>query len=164
MRWWHFGLIGGLALSVVTAGNVLKAVLAGAAIREEWPQIAGFAAAVFGMGFLCGVIVWARRGLYRRLGMAGDTIVGVAVMVCFFLSCMVLFDREALGVKFRSEGAPMLGLAVVIGLIGGAWLGHDLRKDSAEQQRERADGGDEGGRPRGPADAGQVATGDRPRE
>jgi hypothetical protein len=114
--------------------------LGGAGGAAEWGEAAGFAAAIFGMGFLCGVIVWAGRGLYRRFGMAGDALVGLAVMVCFFVSCMLLFEPEMLGAKFSSGGAPMLGLAVVIGLIGGAWVGRDLRKEWAEQEGKRPAG------------------------
>ena len=128
MRWWQFGLFGGVVLSLATAVKVLKAVVAGTTDQAEWREAAGFAAVIFGMGFLCGVIVWAGRGLYRWLGMAGDAVVGLAVMVAFFLSCMLLFAPEMLGAKFSHSGAPMLGLAVVIGLIGGAWIGRDLRR------------------------------------
>jgi hypothetical protein len=92
------------------------------------------------MGFLCGVIVWAGRGLYGWFGMAGDAIVGLVVMVVFFVSCMLLFDPAMLGASFLSGGAPMLGLAVVIGLIAGPWLGRDLRKELPNQKSEPRDG------------------------
>jgi hypothetical protein len=57
-------------------------------------------------------------------------------MVAFFVSCMLLFEPEMLGAKFWNGGAPMLGLAVGIGLIGGAWIGRDLRKEWAKQAGE----------------------------
>ena len=55
------------------------------------PEAIGFFALMFAMGFLCGVVAWAGRGLYDRIGMAGDSIVGVAVAVVFFLACMIAF-------------------------------------------------------------------------
>jgi hypothetical protein len=139
-RWWQFGLFGGVVLSLATAVKVVRAVVRGAAGEADWGEIVGFAAAIFGMGFLCGVIVWAGRGLHRWLGMAGDAIVGLAVMVAFFVSCMLLFEPAMLGSKFSTGGAPMLGLAVVIGLIGGAWIGRDVRKELAKQTIERRNG------------------------
>jgi hypothetical protein len=132
VRWWQFGLFGGVVLSLATAIKVVRAIVGGSAAGAEWGEAAGFAAAIFGMGFLCGLIVWAGRNLYQRLGMVGDAVVGVAVMVTFFLSCMLLFEPEMLGAHFLSGGVPMLGLAVVIGLIGGAWTGHDLRKEQTK--------------------------------
>jgi hypothetical protein len=80
------------------------------------------------MGFVCGVVAWTGRGLYDRIGMAGDAIVGVAVMVVFFLACMIAFEPALLGSKFRVGGLPMLGLAIVVGAICGPWFGRDLRK------------------------------------
>jgi hypothetical protein len=130
-RWWQFGLSGGVALSIATAVNVVRAIVRGSISDAEWGEAVAFAAAIFGMGFLCGVIVWSGKGLYRRIGMAGDALVGVAVMVAFFLSCMLLFAREMLWDKFWIGGAPMLGLAVVLGLGGGAWIGRDLRKEAS---------------------------------
>ena len=129
MRWWQSGLVGGAALSITTAVKVVRAVVCGAVGDIEWGEAAGFAAAIFGMGFLCGVIVWAGKGLYRRIGWVGDAIVGLAVMVVFFISCMLLFEPELLGSKFYSGGLPMLGLAVVFGLISGAWAGREIRKE-----------------------------------
>jgi len=129
MRWWQFGLLGGFVLSLATLIKVIRAVVRGLAGEAEWGEAAAFAVAIFAMGFACGVVVWAGKGLYRRLGMAGDAIVGLAVMVVFFLSCMFLFEPALLGARFGSGGAPMLGLAVVLGLIGGAWIGRDVRKE-----------------------------------
>jgi hypothetical protein len=51
-----------------------------------------------------------------------------------------LFEPAMLGSKFSTGGAPMLGLAVVLGLIGGAWIGRDVRKELAKQKSERRDG------------------------
>jgi hypothetical protein len=133
VRWWQFGLIGGFALSVATLIKFVRAVARGLGGQAELGEAVEVAVAVFAMGFLCGVIVWAGRGLYPLFGMAGDAIVGVAVMVFFFLCCMVLFDPELLGAKFSVGGAPMLGLAVVIGLICGPWFGRDLRKEFADE-------------------------------
>jgi hypothetical protein len=139
LRWWQFGFFGAVVLSLATAVKVVRAIVGGAAEQAEWGEAGLFAAAIFGMGFLCGVIVWAGRGLYPWLGMAGDAIVGLAVMVCFFLSCMLLFDPELLGPKFSIGGAPMLGLGVIIGLIGGAVIGQEWRKELAKNDGERQD-------------------------
>jgi hypothetical protein len=139
LRWRQFGLFGAVVLSLATAIKVVRAVVLGAAGQAEWGEAGRFAAAIFGMGFLCGVIVWAGRGLSRRLGMAGDAIVGLAVMLCFFLSCMLLFDPELLGAKFSFGGAPMLALAIIVGLIGGAVIGQELRKESAKHDNEQPD-------------------------
>ncbi len=136
-RWWQFGLFGGAVLSLATAVKVVRAVVRGEVDVGELSEAAWFAAAIFGMGFLCGVIAWIGRGLHQQLGMAGDAVVGVAVMLVFFVSCMLLFAPEMLGAKFSSGGAPMLGLAVVVGLIGGAWIGRDLRKEWAKHEREQ---------------------------
>jgi len=127
-RWWQFGLFGGIVLSIATAVKVIRAIFRG---EVEWGEDDGFATAIFGMGFLCGVIVWAGKGLHQRLGMVGDAIVGLVVMVAFFISCMLLFEPELLGAKFQNGGLPMLGMAVVLGLIGGAWTGRDLRTEAS---------------------------------
>jgi hypothetical protein len=127
MRWWQYGVFGGVVLSLATGIKAMGAFALGATVDFRWVEAAGFVASLFGMGFLCGTIVWAGRGLYRRLGMVGDAIVGVAVMLAFFFSCMLLFAREMLGAKFWSGGVPMFGLAIVVGLIGGAWTGRDIR-------------------------------------
>jgi hypothetical protein len=47
--------------------------------------------------------------------MAGDAIVGLAVMVAFFVSCMLLFEPEMLGAKFWNGGAPCSGWPLVSG-------------------------------------------------
>jgi hypothetical protein len=64
--------------------------------------VVGFAAAIYGMGFVCGLVVWAGRGLYRKQGMVGDAIVGAAVVATLFLACMLLFAPDMLGAKFLS--------------------------------------------------------------
>jgi hypothetical protein len=136
LRWWQYGLVGGTILSLATLIKVVRAVARGAAGEAEWGEAAGFAAAIFGMGFLCGVVVWAGRGLYRRLGMAGDAIVGLTVMVVFFISCMLLFDPELL-TENLSGGLLMLAFGAVLGLVGGAWIGRDVRKQWAEDTSKR---------------------------
>lgn len=135
-RWWQFGLIGGFALSYATAIKLFRAIRGGTDPDVDWGELPGFAATLFGMGFLCGVIVWAGRGLYRRIGLAGDAIVGLVVMVVFFISCAVVFEPSWLGDKFSTGGAPMFGFAAVLGLILGPWIGRDLRKE-ASQRRKR---------------------------
>lgn len=129
VRWWQFGLIGGAALSVATAGKLVRAVLGGREVEGDWREGAWFFAAVFAMGSICGLLVWAGRGLHRRIGWAGDALVGLGVMLLFFLSCMLLFAPDMLGEKWRSGGLPMFGLAAAIGLIAGPWIGRDWRRE-----------------------------------
>jgi hypothetical protein len=132
-RWWQFGLAGGLVLSYATAIKFVRAARGGDAPDADWGELPGFAAAVFGAGFLCGVIVWAGRGLYRHIGPAGDAVVGLAVMVAFFASVMLVSEPELLDEKFATGGGPMLGFAAVIGPIAGVWIGRDLRRVPARR-------------------------------
>lgn len=137
-RWWQFGLIGGLALSMATAIKAVRVFVRGADAGADFGEIAGFAAAIFGMGFVCGVVVWAGRSLSRRLGPVGDALVGMIVMVVFFFSCMLLFDPELLGAKLRQGGLPMLGFGAVAGLFAGWYVGREFRpRLTAEQRRRR---------------------------
>ncbi len=135
-RWWQYGLLGGVFLSVTTLVRAIPDVIRGALTEVVWTQVVGFLAAIFGMGFVCGLVAWAGRGLSRRFGLAGDALVGVAVMLVFFASCILLFDPALLGPKWSSGGLPMLGLGATAGLIGGAWIGYDLRKYCAGQENE----------------------------
>src|SRR5688500_6819119 len=104
MRWWQFGLIGGIVLSLATAGKFIRAIVTGRAHDIDWGEAGGFAVAIFVMGSICGLVVWMGRGLHRRIGMLGDAIVGVLVMLLFFVSCMLLFAPEMLGEQFRTGG------------------------------------------------------------
>ncbi len=58
-RWWQFGLFGGIGLLLSTAIKFASAVILGATGEAEWGEAAGFAAAILGSGFICGVVVWA---------------------------------------------------------------------------------------------------------
>ena len=136
-RWWQFGLLGGFVLSIATAIKVVRAVVGGAAGEAGWGEAVGFAAAIFGMGFLCGVVVWAGRGLSRRFGPAGAAGVGLVVMVVFFVSCMLLFEPALLGSKFTNGGLPMLGLAVPLGLFAGWYIGREFRPRQTPRPRRR---------------------------
>lgn len=138
-RWWEFGLIGGVTLSVATLIKVIRRLFHGAVVEGEWTEAVGFAAAVFGMGFVCGLIVWLGQGLSRRLGWLGDALVGMVVMLVFFTSCLLLFAPELLGAKWEFGGLPLLCLGAVFGLIGGVWMGRDMRKEESETQQ----GGDD---------------------
>lgn len=134
-RWWQFGLIGGAVLLVATAVKLVRALAAGATGEGGMGETVGFAALLFGMGFLCGLVVWAGKGLYNRIGLAGDAIVGAAVLVVFFLACTQMFAPEILAEKFVWSGVLMLGLAVALGAFGGAWTGRDVRKQLAARRR-----------------------------
>ncbi|HTU17847.1 MAG TPA: hypothetical protein VMG10_07255 [Gemmataceae bacterium] len=136
-RWWQYGLLGGFVLSLTTLVKVLRAVVRGAVGEAKWTEAVGFAVAIFGMGFVCGLVAWAGRGLSRRFGLVGDAFVGMVVMVVFFVACMLLFSPELLGAKWSVGGLPMLGLGAVVGLIGGVMVGQELRKDKTKQKRKR---------------------------
>lgn len=128
LKWWQFGLVGAVALSVATAVKVIRSLVRGTMGESGFSEALLFAAAIFAMGFICGVVVWVGRGWHRHIGMAGDALLGMVVMVVFFLSCMAVFDPEMLGAKFTSGGVPMLVLGSIIGLVVGASAGRDLRK------------------------------------
>jgi hypothetical protein len=130
LTWWQGGLVGGFVLSYATAVKLVRALRKGQEVDAEWAELPGFAAALFGIGFLCGVIVWFGQQLYTRFGRLGDALVGLAVMPTFFLSCMLAFSPELLKEKITG-GATMLGLAVLMGPFIGVWLGSEWRKGKA---------------------------------
>ncbi|MDR7070962.1 CHASE2 domain-containing sensor protein [Pseudoxanthomonas japonensis] len=130
MRWWECGMIGGIVLSGATVANAISAILGG--VRDViWTDVFGVALTVFFMGFLCGVVAWSGKGLHQRLGAIGDALVGAAVMVAFFTCCILLFSPELLGAKFVDTGLLVLGIAVLMGAIGGVWFGHDLDNEAS---------------------------------
>jgi hypothetical protein len=128
LRWWQFGLVGGLTLSIASFVKLLVAIMASAAEEARMADAVAFFALMFAMGFVCGLVAWAGRGLYARIGMLGDSVVGVAVMVVFFTACMIVFDPDLLGPKFREGGVPMFVLAMITGAICGPWFARDFRK------------------------------------
>ena len=127
MRWWQFGLVGGMVLSIATGIKAVRALKSGGLGEHSFRDAVLFAATIFAMGFICGLVVCVGRGWHRRIGAAGDALLGMIVMIVFFLSCMVVFSPEMFGPKLKSQGLPMLGIASIIGLIGGVWTGRDLR-------------------------------------
>ena len=128
VKWWVFGLIGMLALFLPTVIIFISAINRHNVPAEEWGKAAGVAAAVAGMGFLCGLIAWAGQRLHTYLGMLGDALVGAIVMLVYLTCCMLLFEPELLNEKFSIGGLPMYCMGAVIGLAGGAKVGYDLRK------------------------------------
>lgn len=134
--WWQYGLLGGGILSLTTFVKAIPAVIRGVGEEVGLTEAVGFAAAIFGMGFVCGLVAWAGRGFSRRFGLVGDALVGMVVMLVFFGACMLLFDPSLLGPKWSSGGLPMFGLGTLVGLIGGVWVGRDLRRHWAEQDSE----------------------------
>jgi hypothetical protein len=136
--WW---LLGGLVLSLATIIKLIRTVLIGAVAAGQagWTEALSFAVAIFGMGFLCGLVIWAGRGLSRRLGLVGDAIVGMVVMLVFFTACMLLFDPALLG----PGGLPMFVFGGLLGLVSEAWFGRNLRKEWAKQESEPWRHGDE---------------------
>jgi hypothetical protein len=117
-----------MTLSIATVVKLIRAVVRGLAGEANGTQAVGFLVLMFAMGFLCGVVAWVGRGLYDRIGFVGDSIVGMAVMVVFFLSCMFVFAPDLLGSRFGVGGLPMLALALIVGAICGPCFARDLRK------------------------------------
>ena len=136
MRWWQFGLTGGAVLSIATTIKLIRALAGGRRGEADWSEAAGFAVEIFAMGFLCGVIVWLGNGLHYRFGLIGDALLGLVVMIVFFICCMYLFDPMMLGANFIPDGVFMLGFAVIAGLFGGVLIGRDIRKTASEQNRK----------------------------
>jgi hypothetical protein len=148
MRWWMFGLVGGGVLLVATAVKFVRVLVGGVGGEGGLLEALTFAALLFGVGFACGVIVWAGRGLYRWIGLAGDAVVGSVVMIVFFMACMLAFSPDLLAEKLFAGGLPMLGMAVVLGAIGGAWTGRDVRKQLSTRRPRTPASGDESDEPR----------------
>jgi hypothetical protein len=142
LRWWHYGLFGGVVLSLATVVKAIGALLWGAFGRANWAEFPRFLAAVFAMGFVCGLVVWVGRGLSRRLGVAGDAVLGMIVMEVFFICCMFLFDPDLLGRKLSYGGLPMLGGGAVLGLLAGALIGRDVRRQWPRSDRGQHRGAD----------------------
>jgi len=130
ISWWQVGLVGGVGLSLATL--IGAPVKVNARLRAHpgepipWGELTALPLLVFAMGFLCGTIVWALRGLSRRFGLLGDALTGMIVMHVFFLTCMFLFAPAMLRGETPGRGGMLL-LGTVVGLILGAWIGHDLR-------------------------------------
>jgi len=137
ISWLQLSVVGGLTLSLVTLliGAPFKIAAYLFQHKSEpiaWGELIGFPFLIFGMGFLCGSVVWALQGLSRRLGLLGDAITGLVVMNVFFLSCMLIFDRAMLQGNAPGREA-MLVLGSVAGLVLGGWIGRDLRRESASE-------------------------------
>jgi hypothetical protein len=132
LRWWQFGVFGGCVLSFATLVKVIGAIPRFFTEAVPWSELTYFPLAVFGMGFVCGVVVWAARFLSRWFGLAGDAMVGAIVMFVFFLLCMLVFDREIL-MGNRRGALVMLAAGSAIGLAMGLWIGSDLRRESRQR-------------------------------
>jgi len=133
LAWWQYGVFGGVVLSIATVVKMVRALFRGAEGEGHWTTAVGFAAFIFGMGFVCGLIVWAGRGLSRRFGMLGDAIVGMIVTLVLATTCTLVFG----GPQALAEGGLLvLGLGAVVGLILGAWIGRDLRKEWEKEERK----------------------------
>lgn len=118
-------------MSFMTSVKVIRAAIRGAEVDGELEESAAFVAIIFSLGFVCGVVTWAGSGLHRYLGIMGDAIVGMVVMVTFFVGCALVFSPEILGNKFANSGVLMLGMAAVLGVIGGIKFGRDWRKTAS---------------------------------
>jgi hypothetical protein len=130
-RWWHYGLLGGFTVLFIVALRAITYVvleLLGLDLlgKATWIEVVAFAVAIFGMGFTLGVVIWAGRGLSKRLGRAvGSAISWSVAMVVYFICGMLVFEPKLLGTAFMSDGIQLLGFAAVIGLIGGCCFPFD---------------------------------------
>jgi hypothetical protein len=137
-RFWTAGLVGGSVLSTVASRKFVFAYWFGKTPRPNMTGFVPFIATIFGMGFACGTVAWAARGLARRYGPVGDAIAGALVMLVYFSSCLVLFAKELLTEQRWHQAALMLALGVAAGLIFGAWIGRDLRRAAADARAQLA--------------------------
>ena len=103
MRWWQFGLFGGVVLSLATGIKVVRAVIRGVEGEAEWGR---------GMRFAAAISRWAScavssseqvKRLHRRFN-GRDAIVGLAVMVAFFI-VHARIRPGAPRARFSSRGA-----------------------------------------------------------
>jgi hypothetical protein len=126
------GLIGSFVLSAATALKIVRALLGGRADGTPWHELPLLALQVAGMGFVCGVVLWAVRWLPARLGRPGDALAGAIVLAVFYAMCMTLFAPHAWG---GGDALLMLAMGAGIGAIGGLWTGHDLRRSAQREDR-----------------------------
>jgi hypothetical protein len=136
LKWWHFGLIGGVVLSIATVIKIFKSLPALLAGELSWSGFFYFPIAIFAMGFACGVLVWLALPLSRRLGLLGDAIIGAVTMPFFFVLCMLIFDSSLLTTKLK-QGLIMLGFGVLLGAFMGLYVGSDVRKGNKFQKVNR---------------------------
>jgi hypothetical protein len=135
-RWWHYGLLGGTFLTVATIVRIARRLPRLETGELDWTELLALPALVFAMGFLCGTVGWASRGISRRFGLLGDAFVGATVMVVFFLCCMLIFARELL--TANPVGALlMLAFGGGVGLLGGVLIGYEVRKGREKQERSQ---------------------------
>ncbi len=127
VRWWQWGLVGGLALAALTFVNFILALPRFFTADVRWWELPAVPFAAFGMGFACGVVAWALRPLPLRFGRPGAAVAGAAILNVFFLLCMLLFDRDMLAGR-RPGAGLMLGLATAIGSVMGFASGRDYQR------------------------------------
>lgn len=76
-RWWHFGLFGGYAVAIVALVNAIASIPR--FFTEDLPgfEFALLPFAVFGIGLLCGAVVWVCKAVSSSFGAAGGHVRGV---------------------------------------------------------------------------------------
>lgn len=124
-------MVGANIMLLATIIKVIKAVSRFFSEDVPWTELISFPGQVLALGFVSGVMVWLVLPLSRKLGSLGDALVGLVTMNFFFLCCMFIFDRSLLPPQ-SLRGLPMLGLATVVGVVLGVWVGRDLRKFIAQ--------------------------------
>jgi hypothetical protein len=136
--WWQYGLFGSLILFLMTGWNFLKAIPDFIQGNAAWGELPLFAVQIVGIGFVCGLAVWAVQPLWRNYGTLGDVLSGIIVLDVMFVCCMVIFDPDML--LGRTEGAAFMFLfGSFAGAFGGYIMGKDVRKDTAVSQADEDD-------------------------
>lgn|GEM_PF-4660715 len=103
-----------------------------------WGEALGVTAQVFVVGFACGGLAWAGRGIGRRFGARGDALFGLVTAMAFLSSCLFLLDREMFGSRFRAEALRSLVPGALLGARPGVLIGGDLRRESPSAARARS--------------------------
>jgi hypothetical protein len=124
---WQSGLRCGGWLSVFTLGKSFVGRCFGWPPGRGWAEALGVSAIVFVVGFVCGCLAWAGRGVARRFGLAGDAVLGLFTTLVFLSIILRLFDREMFGSRFRAETLPVLLSGVLLGPGLGILAGIDVR-------------------------------------
>ena len=121
IKWFRFGLLGGLTMLVATMVKFLGAIPSLFEEKMDWAGLLELPLFVFGAGFACGVLTWGLMGLSAVFGAMGDALIGAVVMNAFFLMCSLMFDAGLHGGIFL--------FATCLGLFAGWLFGRDFRRE-----------------------------------
>jgi hypothetical protein len=129
VSWWHFGVIGGLALSLATGYKFLQAIPRLWNGIIPWTELLAIAGLAFLIGSICGCVVWFLRKLSSRFGLTGDAVIGAVTVNVYFPLLAAFVDRELLRLWMVKESVlTMFGVATVLGAGAGLLFGMDQRR------------------------------------